>query len=188
MIAAAALVALLGVDSRFLATLSGPLEDAQCNVETVEEANNAQLYALLSELSESAFFRLIKVNMDGKCPYWGGPEAEDDEPKCESKAEETAVPLCTLGTEGGAPADPFGAADPFGSSTPFGGSTQSSASDFVDQSMSAEDEAAIADAAAAEADCSNEELPTFWLDMCSNIPTNSSDYVNLQLNKESYTG
>ena len=37
-------------------------------------------------------------------------------------------------------------------------------------------------------DCSNEELPTFWLDMCSNIPTNASDYVNLQLNSESYTG
>ena len=39
-----------------------------------------------------------------------------------------------------------------------------------------------------EEDCSNEELPTFWMDMCSHIPTNSSDYVNLQLNPERYTG
>ena len=37
-------------------------------------------------------------------------------------------------------------------------------------------------------DCSNEELPTFWLDMCAAIPTNASDYVNLQLNPERYTG
>lgn len=30
--------------------------------------------------------------------------------------------------------------------------------------------------------------PTFWLDMCSNIATNVSEYVNLQLNPERWTG
>ena len=39
-----------------------------------------------------------------------------------------------------------------------------------------------------EADCTDEALPTFWLDMCNHIPTNSADFVNLQLNSESYTG
>jgi len=31
-------------------------------------------------------------------------------------------------------------------------------------------------------------LPEFWLDMCTNIPTNASGYVNLQLNPERWVG
>ena len=199
----------------------GPLLDASCNMETVEEANSqqasvasrfaaaerrapprplhspvprvtalpctqlfpcTQLYALLTELSEATFFRLINVNMDGKCPYWGGPEEE--EPACESKAEETAVPLCTLGAAEET-TNPFGASS-FGSSS-FGMSQPGMSAAPVDQTITPEEDAAISVVAEAE-DCSNEELPTFWLDMCSAIPTNASDYVNLQLNKESYTG
>jgi len=158
---------------------TGPLVDAQCNMETVEEANAHQLYALLTELSEATFFRLINVNMEGKCPYWGGPEV--DEPECESKSDETAVPLCTVGP--GEESNPF-ASNPFSFSSPSMPMTE--AEDFVDQTISPEEDEVIA--TVTEADCSNEELPTFWLDMCSAIPTNASDYVNLQLNKESYTG
>ena len=61
-----------------------------------------------------------------------------------------------------------------------------SASDHIDQSITPEEDIALE--AAAATDCSNEELPTFWLDMCSYVPTNVSDFVNLQLNQESYTG
>merc|ERR1719160_39818 len=57
----------------------------------------------------------------------------------------------------------------------------------VDPTITPEEDIALA-GVASEQDCSNEELPTFWLDMCSNIPTNASDYVNLQLNPEQYTG
>lgn len=158
---------------------SGPLVDAQCNMETVEDANVHQLYALLSELSEATFFRLIHVNMDGKCPYWGG--SEEEEHACESKAEDTAVPLCTVGNAD--ESNPFSSASPFGVSPSL---PMMPAGDFVDQTITPEEDKAIA--SVAESDCSNDELPTFWLDMCSAIPTNSSDYVNLQLNKESYTG
>ena len=148
----------------------GPLQDAQCNMETVDAAKYArrtavatnslytsttkkrtadtpfprvaycrrsaqQLHSVLSDLSETPFFRLINVNMDGKCQYWGGPEA--DEPACESRAEPSAPPLCSLGTD--APSDPFGApADPFGApADPFGSSSTSSSISALDAYVSA---------------------------------------------------
>ena len=40
---------------------SGELGDAQCNIAEVEEANESQLHALLVELSETTFFRMIKA-------------------------------------------------------------------------------------------------------------------------------
>lgn len=36
--------------------------------------------------------------------------------------------------------------------------------------------------------CNDTSLPEFWLDMCHNIPTNASDYLNLNLNPERWTG
>ena len=81
-----------------LEAVAGPLADAQCNLETVERANKAQLHELLSELATTPFFRLINVNMDGKCQYWGGPDEEEH--VCESKAEplEPASPSLLLKT------------------------------------------------------------------------------------------
>ena len=58
-------------------------------------------------------------------------------------------------------------------------------SDELDVTITPEEHAFVG--AVAE-DCMDETLPSFWLDMCSAIPTNASDYVNLQLNEESYTG
>ena len=92
----------------FGASITGPLDETSCNIEVVEEANSDHLHGLLDELTATTFFRLINVNMDGRCPYWGASPEEDDEPACESKAEDTAVPLCTLGTDGGGD-NPFGA-------------------------------------------------------------------------------
>ena len=37
-------------------------------------------------------------------------------------------------------------------------------------------------------DCNDEKKPTFWTDMCSQIPTNATDYLNLQRNPERWTG
>ena len=176
------------------------LQDAQCNMEKVEEANSAQLNALLTEVTETAFFRLISVNMDGKCQYWGGPDAE--EPSCGSggdgahapasefaatlaPAEPAAPPLCSLGAD--PPAPPFGVTDPFGTSSSFGVSAAPPPSDPVDATITPE-EGHIISGIHDPDDCTNEELPSFWLDLCSAIPTNASDYVNLQRNPESYTG
>ena len=71
----------------------GPLQDANCNMETVEAANSAQLHTLLKELSETAFFRLINVNMDGKCQYWGGNEEE--EPACAAAEPSAPAVACS---------------------------------------------------------------------------------------------
>ena len=168
----------------FGASITGPLDETSCNIEVVEEANSDHLHGLLDELTATTFFRLINVNMDGRCPYWGASPEEDDEPACESKAEDTAVPLCTLGTDGGGD-NPFGAPpSPF---SPFASSIPEPTTDWVDHTTTPEEESAAVGYPSAE-DCSNEELPTFWLDMCAAIPTNASDYVNLQLNPERYTG
>lgn len=136
---------------------TGPLVDAQCNLETVDEANTYQLYEVLKGIAESTFFRLIKVNMDGMCPYWGGPAEEEH--ACESKTEETAVPMCTLGTDASHTFDPFGTSSPFSSSE---GLPMSTASDPIDSSISHAEGIALKAAAATE-DCTNEELPTFWV-------------------------
>ena len=32
------------------------------------------------------------------------------------------------------------------------------------------------------------ELPAFWLDMCTDIPTGDAEYTNLQVNPERWTG
>uniref|UniRef100_A0A7S3STQ9 FAD-dependent oxidoreductase 2 FAD-binding domain-containing protein n=1 Tax=Emiliania huxleyi TaxID=2903 RepID=A0A7S3STQ9_EMIHU len=213
---------------------TGPLVDAQCNVETVEEANSAQLHALLTELSETTFFRLVHVNMETRCVYWGkaqasapapaaGAEAggggaaaggaaqvagsgeagagEEEEEECEGgKDEETAVPLCTLGSD--ASDDPFGGGGGFSSSSSssssgggFGGgglgggmSSAPAPSPTIDSTITEAEAQADMTFSEGEADCSNEELPTFWLDMCARIDTNTSSVVNLVLNPERYTG
>ena len=79
-----------------------------------------------SSLNEGELFN---INMDGKCQYWGGPEEEEH--ACESKAEDTAVPLCTLGTDSEA-SDPFGAA-----SSPFGASSSAEMSSLPPDSVDA---------------------------------------------------
>ncbi len=55
----------------------------------------------------------------------------------------------------------------------------------VDRTISSKEESSLA---LQKAQCNDTSLPEFWLDMCHNIPTNASDYVNLALNPERWTG
>ena len=48
-------------------------------------------------------------------------------------------------------------------------------------------EAAYLDGGSSDS-CDDEKKPTFWTDMCSQIPTNATDYLNLQRNPERWTG
>ena len=50
----------------FLAT--GPIEDASCDVEQLEQANDSQLHVILHELMTSTFFRSFAVDLDQRCP------------------------------------------------------------------------------------------------------------------------
>ena len=58
-----------GADAPFVKTLKGPLQDAQCDVESVQTANAQQLSALLADVLEMSFFRKFRV-VDDKCPFW----------------------------------------------------------------------------------------------------------------------
>jgi hypothetical protein len=57
-----------------MAQHSGPIDDATCNVEQLEYANDSQLYSILHELKNTAFFRNFAVDLDTLCPLhtWGG--------------------------------------------------------------------------------------------------------------------
>lgn len=103
----------------------GPIEDALCRIEDLEQANDSQLYTILHELTQTAFFRTFHVNLDRKCPLqsWNtkksnnhkeehkgndkkekdlteNDNAEDDEEfQCSGGAEELdedAEPLCSV--------------------------------------------------------------------------------------------
>jgi len=48
---------------------TGPIaDDAQCDVEQLEEANDSQLHTILKELIGTAFFRTFAVDLDHHCP------------------------------------------------------------------------------------------------------------------------
>ena len=128
--------------------------------------------------------------MEPKCNYWNKDKPKDDDdddaPPCEHTAPDTAEPLCSLSD---AQEDPFAAttsSDPFSQPTTTGTAARGE-SGAIDSFMTSAEET-IVNKMYSEEDCSNEELPTFWLDMCTEILTNSSSVVNLQLNPERYTG
>eukprot|EP00551_Chaetoceros_affinis_P007052 CAMPEP_0203662740 /NCGR_PEP_ID=MMETSP0090-20130426/599_1 /ASSEMBLY_ACC=CAM_ASM_001088 /TAXON_ID=426623 /ORGANISM="Chaetoceros affinis, Strain CCMP159" /LENGTH=1285 /DNA_ID=CAMNT_0050525571 /DNA_START=150 /DNA_END=4007 /DNA_ORIENTATION=- len=47
---------------------SGPIDDATCNVEQLEEANDSQLFTILEDLKATTFFRNFAVDLDANCP------------------------------------------------------------------------------------------------------------------------
>lgn len=47
---------------------TGPIDDATCNVEQLEEANDSQLFTILEDLIDTVFFRNFSVDLDAKCP------------------------------------------------------------------------------------------------------------------------
>lgn len=50
-----------------------PILDASCNMEDLEQANDAQLFEILQELKQTQFFRNFVVDLQHKCPLqqWG---------------------------------------------------------------------------------------------------------------------
>ena len=47
---------------------TGQLQDAKCNVEEIEHANDSQLYSILHDLVQTTFFRNFVVDLDHGCP------------------------------------------------------------------------------------------------------------------------
>jgi hypothetical protein len=104
--------------SPFLLSL-GPIEDAQCNVEDLEEANDSQLYSILRDITKTDFFKTFQVDLNRKCPLasWSsdksngdahGDDEEEDDFECSGGAEELdidAEPLCSITADS---SNPFG--------------------------------------------------------------------------------
>ena len=58
----------IGPPSLPTAAMSGLIDDASCHMEDLENANDSQLYTILQELRNTAFFRTFVVDLDHKCP------------------------------------------------------------------------------------------------------------------------
>lgn len=165
--------------------VTGPLGDAACNVEAVDRANDAQLGTLLDEIMNTTFFSLFKADLNRECPFWRKDDHQPhqvQEEKCGATIEEPTTSMF------GSSSTPATANPPAKSacaldtdehadkmSTPW-----AEHSDLVTKGP-------LPDVSLFEAtdDC---ELPAFWLDMCTEIPTTTTEYTNLQVNPERWTG
>eukprot|EP00960_Hanusia_phi_P056175 763179-Hanusia_phi.AAC.1 len=145
---------------------SGQLDDAKCDVETVEAVNTEQLHRILSELVNTTFFRLMHIKLDGKCNYFNQAVAEA---KCSSSQQEPfsswATPfsspappakeggLCSLET-GGGKEERTSAFDPFGPGRRITNKVDKTISKAESESLLNKDES-----------CDDPSVPDFWLDM-----------------------
>lgn len=68
---------------RCLCQLKGAVDDCSCSVETIDSFNNLRIYPRLNSLLQKNFFRYWKVNLKTICPFW------EDDGKC-------AVRYCTV--------------------------------------------------------------------------------------------
>ena len=129
-------------------------------------------------------FLLLKVKMDDTCSFWGDtPEAECSGPDPSAS---------TFNDWGGSSA--LGATSSAIGAKPQGGETLCSLenaqdahsfTDEVDHTMSTKEDA-VKDAF--PENCEDDDIGTFWVDLCEEISTDTKDHVNLQLNPERYTG
>lgn len=195
-------------------TTLGPLEDAACNVEDLEQANEKQLFMILQEIKTTQFFRNFVVDLDAKCPLqsWRSGSAGGSSNKKESSAifttsdpnaggEEAEFQCGGGGTEQDEEDDPD--APPrchveapeadlgfLGSNALFslkqgGFSSQAQQDTFKWKKQTN----MVVEEGAEACEENNFLLPdAFWMDMCSQIQSDNTKVVNLALNPERNTG
>lgn len=61
---------------RCFCQLKGVIDDCSCSVETLDSFNNLRLYPRLNSLLQYDYFRYWKVNLNKECPFW------EDDSKC----------------------------------------------------------------------------------------------------------
>jgi hypothetical protein len=102
--------------------LGGPIDDATCHVEQLEEANDSQLFTILHDLKNTAFFRNFEVDLDEKCPLsWSKDDKEKHDSTTSTSASATSSSSTTSSSASGMSS--FGGAgksSSFSSSSPFG--------------------------------------------------------------------
>jgi flavocytochrome c len=175
----------------------GDLEDVgigqTCDVESVQVANVRQLHPILYDLVNTTFFRLFHVNLKTtNCPYWQPPESE--------KPKDHSEPTCTgsLPTEtsflgaGGLGVSDFSTMEK--AEPPCGVDSEEEqredSASLLDRSMTpVERTAASTRNKETEESCEFEEdMPEFWVDMCTSKEDLDNEDVNLVKNPERNTG
>jgi flavocytochrome c len=186
------------------------LSSNSCNVDSVQAANMAQLHPILHDLVDTTFFRLFRVNQKPKCAYWKAA--------VEEKAEAAPSATCQGGGGDGFRGIKFGKPSPtgFGKSKSLPQSSsqepehtacgiETSAEDEpapswiepdkndinLDRSKTAAEQVASEQRDNETGACEFEEdLPTYWVDMCSADHTKGADVedINLIKNPERNTG
>ncbi|XP_063929360.1 ero1-like protein [Zophobas morio] len=58
------------VDDDCFCQLHGKIDDCTCNVDTVDHFNNVKIYPRLRSLLHKGYFRFYKVNLRRPCPFW----------------------------------------------------------------------------------------------------------------------
>jgi hypothetical protein len=153
---------------------SGPIDDASCDVESVEHANSMQLAGILSELVNTSFFRLLSIDVSSnQCPFW----SVDDEESCGATVEVQA-PFQSMGSS----PEPASACSLAPVSSSVSDIPWTPTTDDIDMTLTEREEIQTSQLN------NDPNMDLFWMDLLSNIWANSSTYVNLQLNPERWTG
>ena len=155
-----------------------PLEGLNCTAETVQLANSAQLCSILSELSESTFFRLVRINPESPalCPIASLRDAESAS-TCDSDPFAPFAPSRSLVSNSLCAVEPV--------ASPQQTFASSVVSSISPAELSAQMEFPRDNECALEVG-SFKIRPDYWLDICG-LP-HAGEYVNLRLNPERNTG
>lgn len=177
---------------------TGPIEDADCQMEDLEQANDSQLYEILQELKRTSYFRNFLVDLDYKCPL-NADDDEEEEFECPSSKkqhanvleaakedeEDSHEPACHVDLSGGG--DFFGSANALDSlqSNGFSSASQEEAFSWVEVTDTVYHEVTEPLGVIPE----DALVPdSFWKDMCTSIGAHQPTIVNLALNPECNTG
>lgn len=172
----------LGITAEFsVPTTNGPLDDAKCNVEDLEQANDLQLFVILQELRNTTFFRNFLVDLDRPCPLQSWRKEGEEEFQCAGEPEEEtdAEPACHVESAN---------ADPFSSNALFSMATGGFESKAQKDTFKWQQQTDMVETVQEEP-CEEPLLPdSFWIDICSKMQgTNNEKLVNLAMNPEKNT-
>jgi flavocytochrome c len=172
--------------------VSGPLEGLTCDAEAVQSANSAQLHSILSELVDTTFFRLVRVEDDVYCPIEALRAPSGDSSICGAPPDNSFMGSGpSLGNSAWLTMPPADA--PVGPSL-CNIEVEVSPQEVAEQVITSitTEEVSAQNEFPTDNDCvitgTFEIRPDYWLDLCAASSALPSEYVNLKLNPERNTG
>lgn len=177
--------------------VSGPLEGLTCDSEAVQSTISGQFNSILSELTDTTFFRLVRSEDGGECPI-DSLQPKDDVPTCGAVGDAFPSPFSSpFGEPSSSAATPgFGSPEVDGEGEGSLCSVEPAAvqqrfAETIVTSISPE-EATAQNEFPRDNDCviegTNQIRPDYWLDICNTAPSGNYEYINLKLNPERNTG